>query len=434
MIKDFEIEELQDGWERVSIEEDADLISGLRPKGGASDEGVPSLGGEHITSDGHINFSDKNARYVPKEFFKSVGYKRAEDNDILINKDGANTGKLAILKEKFSPNITINEHVFVLRSRKIFDQKYLFYWMFSYLGQRQIKERITGSAQPGLSSRFTKDFIVLKPPFHEQQKIAEILETVDNAIDKTDALIEKYKRLKQGLMQKLLTKGIDENGHIRSEKTHKFKDSPLGRIPEEWDVLTMSDKRATIMVTDGSHFSPRQEQDGKYLIANIENIKDGTIDVDSCKKISEKDFEYSKKNKCKPEYGDILFSKDGTIGRSIKFIGPENLVVLSSIAIIRTNNYILYADYLVQYMQSQNITSQLHILSGGSALKRIVLKDIKKFLLVIPSMVEQQRIGMILSQADEIIEREEAYKAKLERIKRGLMEDLLTGRVRVNAH
>src|SRR5690606_28859919 len=71
----------------------------------------------------------------------------------------------------------------------------------------------------------------------EQTAIAHILSTVDKAIEGTEKLIAKYKRIKTGLMQDLLTKGIDENGNIRSEKTHKFKDSPLGRIPVEWEVI-----------------------------------------------------------------------------------------------------------------------------------------------------------------------------------------------------
>ncbi|MFN9025219.1 MAG: restriction endonuclease subunit S, partial [Akkermansiaceae bacterium] len=69
----------------------------------------------------------------------------------------------------------------------------------------------------------------------EQTKIAEILSTVDRAIDQTEALIAKQQRLKTGLMQDLLTRGIDEHGNLRSEQTHKFKDSPLGRIPVEWE-------------------------------------------------------------------------------------------------------------------------------------------------------------------------------------------------------
>ena len=89
--------------------------------------------------------------------------------------------------------------------------------------------------------------VIPLPSLPEQEKIAEILETVDNTIEKTDAIIEKYKRIKQGLMQELLTKGIDSNWKIRSEKTHKFKDSPLGKITEEWEVKKLGEINHIIM-------------------------------------------------------------------------------------------------------------------------------------------------------------------------------------------
>lgn len=422
---------LPEEWERVSLEKDCILISGLRPKGGASDEGIPSLGGEHITSDGRVNFSEENAKYIPEKFFRSMAKGRAEKYDILINKDGANTGKVAILKKKFYKDVAINEHLFILRSKKLFVQQYLFYWLFSRFGQKQITDRITGSAQPGLSSTFIKNFLVPRPTLPEQRKIAEILETVDNAIEKTDAIIEKYKRLKQGLMQDLLIKGIDENWQIRDEKTHKFKDSPLGRIPEEWEVVELSNKQATIVITDGSHYSPQPIEDSRYYILNIENIKNGRIELNTCKRISEKDYKNLVINKCKPENCDVLFTKDGTIGISLVFDLNENIVLLSSIAILRTSKN-LNPYYLKYYLESNMIKKQIEILTGGSALKRIVLKDIKNFKILISPLPEQQRIASVLSQIDETIEKEQAYKEKLERIKKGLMEDLLTGRVRVN--
>ena len=74
----------------------------------------------------------------------------------------------------------------------------------------------------------------------EQAKIAEVLSTVDRAIEQTEALIAKQQRIKTGLMQDLLTRGIDEHGNLRSEQTHKFKDSPLGRIPVEWECKELS--------------------------------------------------------------------------------------------------------------------------------------------------------------------------------------------------
>jgi len=237
--RDFK--DLPEGWKWVRLEEDVILITGSRPKGGAVEEGIPSLGGEHIAEDGRIIFTEQNAKYIPDKFFKLMPKGKVEVNDILINKDGANTGKVAILKVKFHPHIAINEHLFILRSKKLFEQKYLFYWLYSSFAQTEIKNRITGSAQPGLSSSFIKNFFLPLPPLPEQQRIAEILETIDNAIEKTDKIIEKYKRIKQGLMQDLLTKGIDENGNIRDEKTHKFKDSPIGRIPEEWEEVSLGE-------------------------------------------------------------------------------------------------------------------------------------------------------------------------------------------------
>ena len=78
--------------------------------------------------------------------------------------------------------------------------------------------------------------ICLPEQEYEQNKIADILSTVDQAIDQTEALIAKQQRIKTGLMQDLLTRGIDEEGNLRSEDTHEFKDSPLGRIPVEWEV------------------------------------------------------------------------------------------------------------------------------------------------------------------------------------------------------
>ena len=86
-----------------------------------------------------------------------------------------------------------------------------------------------------------RDISTPTPPPSEQAKIAEVLSTVDRAIEQTEALIAKQQRIKTGLMQDLLTRGIDEHGNLRSEQTHEFKDSPLGRIPVEWDVKALDE-------------------------------------------------------------------------------------------------------------------------------------------------------------------------------------------------
>jgi type I restriction enzyme S subunit len=421
-------------WTIVSLERDCVLISGLRPKGGASDEGIPSLGGEHITLDGRINFSDVNAKYIPEKFFKIMTKGKAEENDILINKDGANTGKVAILKKKFYKDIAINEHLFILRSKKLFVQQYLFYWLFSRFGQKQITDRITGSAQPGLSSTFIKNFLVPRPPLSEQRKIAEILETIDNAIEKTDAIIEKYKRIKQGLMQDLLTKGVVNEGEgeserwrLRDENIDKFKDSPLGRIPEEWEVVDVYGH--VNLINGGTPSTARPEfWNGSIPWLSVEDFNIGKRWVfSSSKYITELGLKQSATKLLKK--GMLIISARGTVG-VLAQLGADMAFNQSCYGLDAKDKMKLSNDFLY-YALKHFITSFLS-LAYGNVFNTITRETFKEILIPLPPLPEQQRIASILSQIDEVIEKEQAYKEKLERIKKGLMEDLLTGKVRVN--
>nr|WP_241243610.1 restriction endonuclease subunit S [Caldicellulosiruptor changbaiensis] len=421
-------------WTIVSLERDCVLISGLRPKGGASDEGIPSLGGEHITLDGRINFSDVNAKYIPEKFFKIMTKGKTEENDILINKDGANTGKVAMLKKKFYKDIAINEHLFILRSKKLFVQQYLFYWLFSRFGQKQITDRITGSAQPGLSSTFIKNFLVPRPPLPEQRKIAEILETIDSAIEKTDAIIEKYKRIKQSLMQDLLTKGVVNEGEgeserwrLRDENIDKFKDSPLGRIPEEWEVVDVYGH--VNLINGGTPSTARPEfWNGSIPWLSVEDFNIGKRWVfSSSKYITELGLKQSATKPLKK--GMLIISARGTVG-VLAQLGADMAFNQSCYGLDAKDKMKLSNDFL--YYALKHFITLFLSLAYGNVFNTITRETFKEILIPLPSLPEQQRIASILSQIDEAIEKEQAYKEKLERIKKGLMEDLLTGKVRVN--
>ena len=421
-------------WTIVSLERDCVLISGLRPKGGASDEGIPSLGGEHITLDGRINFSDVNAKYIPEKFFKIMTKGKTEENDILINKDGANTGKVAMLKKKFYKDIAINEHLFIIRSKKLFVQQYLFYWLFSRFGQKQITDRITGSAQPGLSSTFIKNFLVPRPPLPEQRKIAEILETIDSAIEKTDAIIEKYKRIKQGLMQDLLTKGVVSEGEgeserwrLRDENIDKFKDSPLGRIPEEWEVVDVYGR--VNLINGGTPSTARPEfWNGSIPWLSVEDFNIGKRWVfSSSKYITELGLKQSATKLLKK--GMLIISARGTVG-VLAQLGADMAFNQSCYGLDAKDKMKLSNDFL--YYALKNFITSFLSLAYGNVFNTITRETFKEILIPLPPLPEQQRIASILSQIDEVIEKEQAYKEKLERIKKGLMEDLLTGKVRIN--
>ncbi|MUH37063.1 restriction endonuclease subunit S, partial [Zobellia amurskyensis] len=133
-----------------------------------------------------------------------------------------------------------------------------------------------------------------------------------------------------------------------------------------------------------------------YPIGTVENMKKLHIDVSGCRTIGNEDFEYLKRNNCKPLVGDVLFSKDGTIGKTFVFNQKDDLVLLSSIAIIRTKKETLLPEFCSLMLESPVFITEIEKRKSGTALKRIVLKDIKKFRVNLPSIEIQREVSNYL--------------------------------------
>jgi type I restriction enzyme S subunit len=221
-------------------------------------------------------------------------------------------------------------------------------------------------------------------------------------------------------MQQLLTKGI---GH------KEFKETPIGKIPKDWNVLALED---FCEVTDGSHWSPKEVEKSNYKIATVANLRETYIDIDSCKSISEEDYQRLVKEGDIPRKNDILFSKDGTVGICFVFKQQENNIgLLSSIAIITPNYKVLNSEFGAYTLKSPNVFWQIVGRKTGTALRRITLENLKKVKIPIPPMSEQQKIAETLSSVDNILRLKRERKEKLIKMKRRLMDLLLTGKVRV---
>jgi len=150
------------------------IISGRRPKGGVKyiGKGVPSIGGEHITSEGDFNF--ENIRYIPKDFHQKQKKSWINPLDILIVKDGATTGKVTIVPKEFPfEECNINEHVFKVEVREGYNPYYIFSYLFSSLGQEQINRWISGAAQKGITGDAIEKVKIIIPPIETQNKIAD---------------------------------------------------------------------------------------------------------------------------------------------------------------------------------------------------------------------------------------------------------------------
>jgi type I restriction enzyme S subunit len=410
--KDFK--DLPEGWKWVRLGE---VVEEVNEKVGNKYLEPVAIGIQGVKKRSEIYYKDLAEDYSKNKVFKS-------DNVAF----GLGSNEMAIGVNTSNQDYCISP---AYRVFKLKEQDALYFHYFLSFFKKVVGDKfLILSARQGKTVDFERLFneYIPLPPLPEQQKIAEILETIDNAIEKTDRIIEKYKRIKQGLMQDLLTKGIDEKGNIRNEKTHKFKDSPLGRIPEEWEVLRLGEVSNKII--DGTHFTPQYSEDGIPFL-RVVDLQGSTVNLDNVMRISPQEHRILSK-RCFPEYGDILLSKNGTIGISKVVDWKWEFSIFVSICLIKPKHEKVINIYLKYFLDSEWIKKQIVKSTKQLSVVNLHLEEIREFFILLPPLPEQQRIAEILTQTDQTIEKEQQYKEKLQKIKQGLMQDLLTGKVRVN--
>lgn len=425
------IGELPNDWEVVKGNLQLILESGMRPAEHVTDNpnDIPSLGGENIDLNGYLVFD--NTRYISKEYYAKMPKGKIEDGDILINKDGANTGKIAFAKSKPFDNCAVNEHVFLIRNKGEFDQEFLFYFLFSDKGNRQIQRKIVGSAQGGINSSFPKGMFIPKPPIHEQKAIATLLSKVDEAIKATENSIKAAEKLKKSLMQNLLTGKLKPDGTWRKEDEF-YKDEKFGNVPVGWVVK--KGNKITDKITKGQ--SPKWQgfeyQAEGVLFVTSENVLDGFIDVSSPKYLP---IEFNDKIKnSQLHYGDILINIVGaSIGRcAVYSLSVEFANTNQAVCVFRPNSE-NDSDFIAYYIQLEHTQRRLLGNSVETARANLSLGDFRKFKFIIPEdKNEQISIATKIKEIDAVYISKHQKIKSLQRLKKSLMQNLLTGKVRVD--
>ena len=185
------------------------IETGNRPKGGVENisSGAWSLGGEHIhPTTGMVDLS--TPKYVPLDFFHGSTRGILQENDMLLCKDGALTGKIALLREELNnENAMVNEHVFLLRCESQLKQSYIFNFLFSEKGQNLLKQNITGSAQGGLNSTNLKEIKIPLPRLDVQQQIVDECEAVDQETNQALQVITTTEQAIEERVQAVINAG-----------------------------------------------------------------------------------------------------------------------------------------------------------------------------------------------------------------------------------
>jgi len=372
-----------------------------------TDDSIPILRatnlGEHSLLLDNLIYINRN-RVKPSQIIKK--------NDIIIVTSSGSrhlVGRSLLIKELVSKQIAIGAFLGILRiDSRVLNPTFIYHLLKSNIFKRYLINRVSGTNIKNLRKEFLVNFTIPLPPLEEQWGIAEVLSTVDRAIEATERVIEKLERLKRGLMQELLTKGI---GH------KEYKQTPIGKIPKQWEVVSLS--RIARIIMGQSPPSSTYNEDGVGLPFLQGKAEFGRI-------YPTPELYTSKPIKV-AERGDLLISVRAPVGDVN--IAPYKLCIGRGLTAIRFNNDSAITLFYFYYFSL--IKPKLEAMGKGSTFKAITKKDLESFLVPRPPIEEQKMIANTLFSIDQWIISEEERKGKLERLKRGLMELLLTGRVRV---
>ena len=298
--------------------------------------------------------------------------------------------------------------------------------------KQRLDARAPQSAQKNINLEDLRPLLIPVPCPEEQHKIAEVIDTIEEAIAHTSSLIAKLKQMKAGLLHDLLTRGLDENGELRDAIAHpeQFKPSPLGRIPKDWGVYPLKE-----CVYRDAQITYGIVQAGSHVEGGVPYIRTGDMARDrlSIEGLLRTSPQIAASyHRSKVRTGEIVCAIRATVGKVLE-VPPEldgaNLTQGTARIAPRediNNHFLLWA------LRSSYAQRQFDLAVKGTTFSEITLENLRDIKVALPSHREEQdKIAEILDSHDTRIRAEEVYRDKLKLQKQGLMHDLLTGKVRV---
>jgi type I restriction enzyme, S subunit len=290
---------------------------------------------------------------------------------------------------------------------------------------QQIYAKAQGGTRLALKYASLSKFKIPFPPLAEQKKIASILTSVDEVIEKTQSQIDKLQDLKKGTMNELLTKGI---GHT------EFKDSELGRIPKSWEVASIAE--ISHFVTSGSRGWSQYYSERGAIFIRIGNLTRDNINLDFEDTVRVTPPVNGEGVRTKVSLGDILISITADLGViGVVHDGVGEAYVNQHVSLVRLKeNSPVISRWAGHYLSGEVCQYQFRIKNDGGAKAGLNLPTIGSIRLAQPSIIEQEKICVILDGFDTQIHTNRIKLHQTQSLKKSLMQDLLTGKVRVSVN
>lgn len=367
-----------------------------------------------------------------KQYLTEKGYNQCSSKlwpeGTIILTTGATIGKVGITKiplctKQGITGIICNEYANNLFLRYWFEANTIQLTRFSQgTTFKEIRSRALGNLKIKVPRPYTKDSV------KEQAAIASVLSKIDKAIENVQNSIKAAEKLKKALMQNLLTGKMKPDGSFRTEEEF-YIDEKYARIPIGWSIKTIKD--LSTQVTDGEHSTPIRTESGFYLLS-ARNIKNGYLDLSDVDYVGEQELKRIQK-RCNPQEGDILISCSGTIGNVC--IAPKglNAGMVRSAALVKLKKEDTESKFIELMLQSFDLQRQMKVSVASSVQGNIFQGAIKKLKVLHPeSKDERSAIVNKIYNISGIISQKQTKIKTLERLKKSLMQNLLTGKKRLS--
>lgn len=415
------------------ISNNSTITYGVVQPGESVEGGVPFVRGGDIYN-GKISI--EKLRTVSSEI--SNTYKRTllQGGELLMSLVGY-PGEVALVPVELSGANIARQAALIKLSSNVHN-RYVMYYLLSEIGKFFLFQKSTGSAQQVINLVELKEVNVLLPPFEDQKKIAKVLNTIDNLIDQTQNLIDKYTAVKQGMMADLFSRGIDLSGTADTNKNYgqlrpSFDDAPelyqeteLGWVPDGWEIVTLE----SIATVERGKFTHRPRDDAKCYGGLHPFIQTGSVTKSQGGFIT--------------EYKQTL----SDFGRNVSKEFPKGTIAVTIAANIADTGILnipmCFPDSVVGVVVNNEFSTtrfveisirrnkrRLDALAPLSAQKNINLEDLRPLKIALPNIEEQKELCRRYETQESLIQKEKEYLEKLKLKKKGLMQDLLTGKVKV---
>jgi type I restriction enzyme, S subunit len=380
---------------------------------------------------------DDNKKFIPLEKFETLRRHGAIPGDIAIAKMADPVARSCVLPAVADQFIVVADCIKLTPDPERFDARFVSAAINSHRTRCEAEMKSSGTTRLRINLSALKTVHVWAPQFSEQRQIALTLDTEDEAIAKTEAVIAKLKQVRAGLLHDLLTRGLDEHGQLRDPITHPehFQDTPLGCIPCDWTSEPLGarlQRSAGIIQTGpfGSQLHAHEYTTEGVPVVMPQDIVDGDFADVHIVRIPPWKAEELRRHRLK--LGDLIFARRGDLSRCAVVTEREvGWLCGTGCLLMRFKQAILSPSWVSLAYRHDFGQRQIAARAVGTTMVNLNTTLLAHLVFAFPPKEEQENIVWRVAETEALLREESANLAKLCLVKSGLMADLLTGCVRV---